>query len=182
MVLCRVRDTTWVSRRYRAEKLHGGGVFRYNCSPIVPYPQSMRPGFTVLEMLTVLAIIGVILLIAMPRVTGWRDGLAAQRAARELALFYSRVRLGAVFRARPVRIEFADDSLRAVFEGPPDIPFLRQPGPSYHGVSLTASRPVIRLAPTGFGWGAANTKLVLRRGAAAESLTTSRLGRLKVWP
>jgi hypothetical protein len=48
-------------------------------------------------------------------------------------------------------------------------------------VSFRASRPVIRLYPNGFGLGAANTKIVLERGAAAESLTTSRLGRLKRW-
>jgi hypothetical protein len=40
---------------------------------------------------------------------------------------------------------------------------------------------VIRVGPNGIGWGAANTQLILRRGAAAESLTTSRLGRLKWW-
>jgi prepilin-type N-terminal cleavage/methylation domain-containing protein len=142
----------------------------------------MRRGITILEMLTVLAILGIVLLVTTPRVVGWRDSLLTQRAARELAMFYSRARLGAVFRARRVRIEFSQDSLWAVFEGPSDSAFLRHPGPGRHGVSLAASRRVIRLAPTGIGWGPANTKLVLRRGAAAESLTTSRLGRLKLWP
>ncbi len=56
-----------------------------------------------------------------------------------------------------------------------------RPGPARHGVTLTASRSVIRIYSNGMGLGAANTKLVVRRGAAAESLTTSRLGRLKRW-
>jgi hypothetical protein len=46
---------------------------------------------------------------------------------------------------------------------------------------MRVSRPVIRLSPVGLGLGGSNTKVVLYRGAAAESLTTSRLGRLKRW-
>jgi hypothetical protein len=48
-------------------------------------------------------------------------------------------------------------------------------------VGLDASRAVIRIDPTGLGYGAANSTIVLQRGAVAESLTTSRLGRLKRW-
>jgi hypothetical protein len=69
----------------------------------------------------------------------------------------------------------------AVYEAALDSTFLVRPGPARHGVVLLASRAVIRLDPTGLGFGAANSTLVLRRGAVAESLTTSRLGRLKRW-
>jgi hypothetical protein len=120
--------------------------------------------------------------IAVPRLAGWHDSLATERAVREVASFYGRARLAAIMRGRRVRVEFGEDSLRAIFEGPPDSVFVVRPGPARHGVSLSASRQRVRLAPTGIGWGAANTKLVLRRGTAAESLTTSRLGRLKLWP
>ena len=51
-----------------------------------------------------------------------------------------------------------------------------------HGVALEASRAEIRLYPNGLGLGAANTKLVFRRGEAADSITISRLGRIRRWP
>ena len=96
-------------------------------------------------------------------------------------MFYHRARFAAIFRAQRVRIEFGQDSLRATLEGVEDSTFLVWPGPARHRVELTSSREVIRIHPNGFGWGGANTKLVVRRGMAAESLTTSRLGRLKRW-
>lgn len=141
----------------------------------------MRRGFTLLEVISVLAIIGLIVTMAAPRFSRWADALATDRATHEVMAFYWHARSAAIFRGTRVRLEFAADSLLAAFEGVTDSVFLVRPGPSRHGVSVRASRPVIRLYPNGFGLGAANTKIVLERGTAAESLTTSRLGRLKRW-
>lgn len=138
-------------------------------------------GVTLLEMLVVLVVVAALLALAAPRFVRVRDGLATDRAARELALFYAQARYGAILRGTRVRIEFGADSLRAVYESVYDSVFIRRPGPARHGVSFTASRSVIRIYPNGFGLGAANTKLVVQRGMAAESLTTSRLGRMKRW-
>lgn len=132
-------------------------------------------------MLIVLAVIGIVAAVSTPRLAGWRDGFATRRAVHELASFYAQARLAAVFRGGRVRLEIREDTLKAALETRSDSVLLRLPGPAAHGVALSASRSVIRLGPTGLGWGAANTKLVLRRGAAVESLTTSRLGRLKRW-
>lgn len=141
----------------------------------------VRYGMTFLEVMLVVAVIGVVAVVATPRVAGWHDGFSTRRAVDDVASFYVRSRLTAVFRGERVRLEFRADTLKAALETRADSVFLRLPGPAARGVSLSASQPVIRLGPTGLGWGAANTKLVLRRGAAAESLTTSRLGRLKRW-
>ena len=138
-------------------------------------------GSTLLELLIAVAIIGTLLVIAAPRFSAWGDRLAAERAARDLALFYHQARTAALFRGSRVRLEFDQRTLRAVFEGVTDSTFLERPGPARHGVTLSASRTVIRIYSNGLGLGAANTKLVVRRGQAAESLTTSRLGRLKRW-
>lgn len=117
--------------------------------------------------------------VAAPRVGAWADRAAVRRAATELAAFYELVRLEAIYRASRVRVEFHADSLRAVLEDGSDCVVLARAGPSRHGVGFTASRSVIRIHPNGFGFGGANTTLVLRRGAVAESLATSRLGRLR---
>jgi prepilin-type N-terminal cleavage/methylation domain-containing protein len=142
----------------------------------------MRRGVTIVELLTVITVIGILMGIALPRFTGWMDQLAVSRAAVELASFYNRARFGAIFRSTRVRLEFTSDSLVAVYErARGDSTFIQWPGPSRHHVSLKASRPVIRIYPNGIGYGAANTKLVVQRGMAAESLTTSRIGRIKRW-
>jgi prepilin-type N-terminal cleavage/methylation domain-containing protein len=141
----------------------------------------MRRGFTILEVLVVLTIAAVLLALAVPRWALRRDRLAVGRAAAEVASFYHTARYAAILRARQVRIEFAAASLRAVYEGATDSTFLVRAGPARHGVAFAASRTTIRIAPNGVGYGAANTRLVLSRGAAADTLTTSRLGRLKRW-
>lgn len=141
----------------------------------------MRRGVTLLELAIVLTIIGTISALAFPKAAGLLDRIAVSRATGEVAAFYQTARLSAVFRSQRVRMEFRPDSLLATFEGPRDSLFLQWPGPLRHRVSLTATRAAIRIQANGLGLGAANTKIVLRRGMAAESLTTSRLGRLKRW-
>jgi prepilin-type N-terminal cleavage/methylation domain-containing protein len=142
----------------------------------------MRRGVTIVELLTVITVIGILLGVALPRFAGWMDQLAVSRAAVELASFYNRARFGAIFRSTRVRLEFTADSLVAVYESAGgDSTFIQWPGPAHHHVSLQASRAMIRISPNGVGYGAANTKLVVQRGMAAESLTTSRIGRIKRW-
>ena len=50
---------------------------------------------------------------------------------------------------------------------------------SSHGVSLTVSRDSMAYAPNGLGYGASNLTVILRRGAAAETIFVSRLGRVR---
>jgi prepilin-type N-terminal cleavage/methylation domain-containing protein len=139
----------------------------------------MRRGFTLIEMAIVLVVLGIVAGISAPHLSGYVDRLAVRRAADETAAFFNRARIAAVYRAVRMRIAFASDSLTAIAEGAADSVAWKAPGPARYGVGLTASRPEIMLYPNGLGLGAANTKLVFRRGVAADSLTISRLGRLR---
>lgn len=136
---------------------------------------------TLPELLAVLALIAILAALAVPRVVSRADRVAVRRVAVELERFYDRARLEAMYRGSRVRLEFDPDALRAVLEDGSDSVALLRTGPASHGVVLTSSRPVIRIHPNGLGAGGANTRLVVRRGSAAESLTTSRLGRLRRW-
>ncbi|MDH3496164.1 MAG: hypothetical protein OER21_05335 [Gemmatimonadota bacterium] len=139
-------------------------------------------GFALVELVVVLGLTAALLLLAAPRWLQWQDRTRVSRAAVELAQFYQAARYAAILRATRVRIEFTGDTLAAVYEhAAGDSAFLERPGPARHGVSLSATRAAIRIGPTGLGYGAANTTLIVRRGAAADTLTTSRLGRLKRW-
>ena len=145
------------------------------------YPVPVRSGFSLIELVCTLGIVGLLLLMTVPRFGDWRDGLAADRAATQVATFYRAARYAALLRATAVQLDLSSDTLRATYLGLRDSVFAAVEGPGVYGVTLSASRSPIRIHPSGWGWGAANTKIVLRRGTAAESLTTSRLGRLKRW-
>ncbi len=142
----------------------------------------MQKGFTLIEMALVLVLIGILAGLSGPRLAGYVDQLAVRRAKDETAAFYNRVRISAAYRAVRLRIGFTEDSLTAIAEGASDSIVKSVSGPMRHDVSMTASRKEIRLYPNGLGLGAANTKLVFRRGAASDSLTISRLGRIRKWP
>jgi hypothetical protein len=48
-----------------------------------------------------------------------------------------------------------------------------------YGVRLEPSRDSMAYAPSGLGWGGANLRVVVRRGAAADTVVVSRLGRVR---
>ncbi len=139
----------------------------------------MRRGFTLIELLIVIGIISVIAGIGVARMGPMLDRLAVARAVNRTTAFYNTGRMSAVWKGSRVRMELGTDSLIGVFEGQTDSIFLVMSGPAGDGVQLTVSRPVVRIQPNGLGLGAANTKLVFKRGEAADSLATSRLGRLR---
>lgn len=141
----------------------------------------MKNGFSIVEIVAIMALIGIIISMVLSRAFRGFDRLLVGNAASAVVSFYSGARFGAIIRGSRVRMEFGADTLRAFYEGETDSLFLSIPGPNHHGVSMSSSRDVIRVNPNGIGWGAANTKLVLWRGEVAESLTTSRLGRMKRW-
>ncbi len=141
----------------------------------------MRRATSLLEIVIAITLVGFIGSLAAPRISRWADRFAVRQAVEETAAFYNAARFRALLRGSRVRIELRPDSLLAVFENVTDSVFLTRPGPASNGVSLSASRLVVRILPNGVGAGGANTTLVFRRGLAAESLTTSRLGRLKRW-
>ena len=131
------------------------------------------------EVLIVVVMIGLLAGLGWPVISGTRDRLAVDRSVIETLTFFNTARLAAVLHGSRVRIEFGSDRLVGAFEGSTDSTFLVATGPRAYGVTMTSSRDVIRIQSTGLGWGLANTKLVFRRGRAADSLTTSRLGRIR---
>src|SRR5437879_9379421 len=89
---------------------------------------------------------------------------------------------GAVLHAIRALVTFATDSIRIDrFAAAGWEPWWRVAGPASHGVALEVSNPVVVFGPTGMGWGASNTKIVLRRGSQVETITVSRVGRVKHW-
>ncbi|PYO95226.1 MAG: hypothetical protein DMD62_02635 [Gemmatimonadetes bacterium] len=142
----------------------------------------MSKGFTLLEMMVVLGIAGVLFGIWLPRAARLQDWLETERAAGDVTTALAVGRNGAVMQSTRARVEIAADTLRIDRLWPSGWkPWWRLAGPASHGVTLEVSNPIVTFGPTGMGWGVSNTRIVLRRGSQAETITTSRVGRVKRW-
>ncbi len=142
----------------------------------------MSKGFTLMEILVVLCIAAVLLVFWVPRATRFMDWLATERAVRDVTTALAVGRNGAIMQSTRARITFRADSIRIDrLRGTGWEPWWRIAGPASHGVTLEVSNPIVQFGPIGMGWGVSNTKIVLRRGSQAETITMSRVGRVKHW-
>jgi prepilin-type N-terminal cleavage/methylation domain-containing protein len=139
-------------------------------------------GFTLLELLVVICIAAVLAGLWLPRAARLVDWIATERAVRGVTTAIAVARHGAVMRATRARLTIRADTLRIDrFETHGWAAWWWTLGPASHGVTLQVSNPIVVFGPTGMGWGASNTKIVLSRGSQAETITLSRLGRVKRW-
>lgn len=133
-------------------------------------------------MLVVLGIIAIVTVLAIPRLGDILDWVAADGAAHDVTTALAVTRAAAVSQSTLARVDIGADSLRidlqvdGVWER-----YGRFPGPASRGVQLDVSNPEVIFAPSGLGWGPANSTITLRRGAREETITTSRVGRVKRW-
>lgn len=140
----------------------------------------MRRGFTLVEMVVVLALIALLTTFALARLAPVLDWIATDGAARDVTTALAVTRTAAVLRGARARLRIAADSLRIDREGPSGWEsYARWTGPASAGVSLTVSNPDVVFSPLGIAWGVSNTRIVLRRGSQVETITTSRLGRVR---
>lgn len=137
-----------------------------------------RSGTTLTEIGVVLAILGLVAGMTLPRFTAYRDWIATEAAATSALAVLSMARHAAIRRSTVTAVRFDTVSaVMTVFAGADTL--LRRPLGVVHGVRLRASRDSIAYAPNGMGFGAANTQLILSRGTAADTVTVSRLGRAR---
>ena len=143
----------------------------------------MKPtGLTLPELVVVMAITGALLALGVPRLASALDRVRVARAATEVTTALAVARHGAVAWGVRSRLLIASDSLRIDTLGRVAWgAFRRLPGPAEHGVTLDVSNEVVQFGPSGIGWGVSNTRITLHRGVHSETITTSRLGRVKRW-
>jgi prepilin-type N-terminal cleavage/methylation domain-containing protein len=137
----------------------------------------MRAGFTVIEMLLVVAVTATLAGIAMPAMVGMHDRMTVRLAAADAARALADARTVALSAARrtAVRIDAGRNTLTVV-SGPDTIRTLRL---AEYGVQLRTTRDSIAFGPTGIGWGAATATLTFTRGRASTALAVSRIGRIR---
>jgi prepilin-type N-terminal cleavage/methylation domain-containing protein len=145
---------------------------------MLPLTRQRRLGFTLAEIVMVLALLGIIAGFAFPRFAEVRDRLAVRGATSSVVFALATARHSAIRRATRVAVTI-DTATAQVYvrAGPDTLEHLDLR--DVHGVTLEASRDSVAYTPMGLGYGAANTRLVLRRGSAVDTVTVSRLGRVR---
>lgn len=140
--------------------------------------EPIRRGISLVEISFVLTLLGILLGTTAPTLVQLVDRARVDAATREIARLYAGARFRAVYRG--IFVTVTVDTIAGTVT-------VRDAGAAgesreieqAHGVALRASRRVATFAPTGLGYGAANTSVIVRRGSVADTVVMSRLGRLR---
>lgn len=137
----------------------------------------MRRGLTIVEVVLVCTFVGLVAGIALPRAASMLDAVRLQQASHEVAGALTLARAAAVRRPGYARLILDESAGEVRVEIDADT--LHRRDLSMHRVTLRASRDTIIYAPSGLGYGIANSTIVVSIGTRAETLTVSRLGRVR---
>lgn len=143
------------------------------------YAGSMRHGFTLPEILLVLAILGLIMGIAAPRIAAIRDSLAVEQEAYRVVAAHRRARALSINQGSPVVLSVGADSIGIRLpDDPADLWGSRGPGAA--GVVLAGPVRRMTFSPLGYTTGLSNATFRLNRGASQRTVVVSRLGRVRI--
>ncbi len=144
-----------------------------------PAPSPRLPhGFTLIEMVVVLVVIGVLLAITFPRLHLAADSAAVRSAAQDAATTFGYARRLAITRRQSVAVEIDSARGRVLIHAAGDTLLTRALADRY-GVRLYGTRDSMAFDLRGLGYGAANLSVIFERGAASETLYVARLGRIR---
>jgi prepilin-type N-terminal cleavage/methylation domain-containing protein len=138
----------------------------------------VKAGFTLIDLILALAIAAILAAVAVPTASRFRDGLSVRAATGEAHALFGTARHLAILRARMTVLDIDTVAHSLLVRAETDTLRVRPLG-LLHGVRLEATRLTTTYAPNGVGYGLSNLTLVVRRGRAADTLTVSRLGRVR---
>ena len=138
----------------------------------------MRRGLTIVELLISISLFALLVTFITTRIGGRLDNLAVSSVAAEVTGAFAVARNAAIARGTYVTIRV--DSTRksvVVFAGADTL--LQRLAGAVHRVNIASNRDSLAYNPLGHGYGASNQSIVITRGAAAETVVVSRLGRVR---
>ena len=146
-----------------------------------PRPRSSptpRRGTTLAEALVALTVAGILAAIAIRGAARIVEEARARGAASDVRLALALARRAAILRGERAAVRLDSARATVTVHVRADTLLTRALG-RLHGVRLAATRESTAFGGEGLGFGAANLRVVLRRGAAADTVTVSRLGRVR---
>lgn len=139
----------------------------------------MRGGFSLIEVVLVLALLGLLLGIAVPPLAGALDRIEVAAAASRIAAAHTRARLMAISRSQ-VLVLTVDSATLSIHPRGSTAHLWSDRGPALTGVSLAGATRSFTFSPEGFSLGLSNASLHLSRGSATRTVVVSRLGRVRM--
>ncbi len=136
-----------------------------------------RRGSTLVEQMTILAVTGVLAAIAVAGAGRLLDAAWVHIAARDTRDLLALAREQAIATGTRTAVRLDAAAHRVVVHAAGDT-IARYDALEHGGVRIETTRDSLAYTPAGLGYGAANLRLVLRKGASAETVTVSRLGRV----
>jgi prepilin-type N-terminal cleavage/methylation domain-containing protein len=137
-------------------------------------------GFTLAELLTVTAILGVLVSIVTPPLGRALDEAVVHEGVDRFTAAHATTRQLAISRSRLARLELDRVRRSATLS-------VQRTAKAWDTVAVyplgsaqvSYSNAIMVFNPLGIGYGASNTRVVFSRGLAADTVTTSRTGRLR---
>ena len=142
------------------------------------FRETRRQAFTMLELTIVMTIIALALAIVAPQFNRARDANSVRSAVGDLTGAFSLARQTAVNRRSLTSVVFDTRSATVIVRSGDDPVIVRQLGTAY-GILLGANRDSAVYDAKGLGYGVTNLTVTVTRGASADTLTLSRLGRVR---
>lgn len=141
-------------------------------------PANRASGYTLLELVLVVAITGILLSVAIPRTQLILDRQSVRSAAADVVSSLNSARALALAGHSAVAVDI--DSVAGVLRIRRGNELILQRSlREVYGVWLSRSRDSLAYDAHGLGRGAANLSIVVRRRAAVETVFVSRMGRVR---
>lgn len=137
-----------------------------------------RSGTTIVEQLVVIVVVGIVTAIVVRSIGGALDALAVRGAVREVKDVFAAAREYAVAAGVRTAVQIEPSFARVSALSGNDTVVVR-PLALLHQVTLSSSRDSMAYSPSGLGYGASNLRVIVSRHAAVETVTVSRLGRVR---
>ncbi len=138
---------------------------------------SKRPGFTMVEQLLTMTVLAITAAISVASGAPLLDSAAVEAAAHEATTLFALARDYAIATGAPTSIRIDQSQQRIIVHTTRDT--LAVAHLSRASVRTTGTRDSMAYSPSGLGIGAANLQLTLSRGHRSDTITVSRLGRVR---
>ena len=137
----------------------------------------MRRGFSLVELMLILAVVGLVLGIALPRLSSAMDQIEVASAANHVLAAHRRARIMAVLRGEVLVLTVDPNALLIRTRGQASSLWSEE-GPSAARVLLDGPPRQFTFSPEGLTLGLSNATVQLTRGSATRTIVISRLGRV----